>query len=125
MESKRDIRDREDIKILVDAFYEKVLKDQEIGFYFTEIAKINLEEHLHKMYDFWENALFYNGSYKGNLIEVHSKINHQEKIENKHFTKWLTLFNETLDSFFEGEKTEEAKFRAYSIAKTMEIKINV
>lgn len=63
---KNDIRNREDIKLIVDAFYEKVKKDDEIAFFFSEIIAVEWEKHLPIMYDFWENVLFHVGIYQGN-----------------------------------------------------------
>ena len=47
------INNREDIELLVNKFYEKVKVDETIGYIFNEIANINWDKHLPKMYDFW------------------------------------------------------------------------
>ena len=49
---KTDIRNRKDIELLVDTFYDKIKTDAVIGFLFTEIAQVNWETHLPRMYDF-------------------------------------------------------------------------
>ncbi|WP_367274609.1 group III truncated hemoglobin [uncultured Lutibacter sp.] len=49
----KDINNREDIELLVNKFYEKVKVDETIGYIFNEIANINWDKHLPKMYDFW------------------------------------------------------------------------
>ena len=56
---KRDIETGEDIRMLVDAFYKKVVKDPLIVFVFTDIVRVNWENHLPIMYSFWENILFF------------------------------------------------------------------
>lgn len=71
---KKDITSREDILLLVNEFYNKVEKDEQIGFIFTDIMKVSWEKHLPVMYDFFENMLFYTGSYTGNPMEIHRKI---------------------------------------------------
>ena len=53
----KDIETIEDIKKLVDNFYDKVAKDEVIGHFFTEIAKVDWDIHLPKMYRFWETFL--------------------------------------------------------------------
>ena len=40
-----------------------------------------------------------------------------------HFDHWLMLFTTTVDDLFEGEKAEQTKQRATSIATVMQIKI--
>lgn len=43
---KREINTPEVIQLLVDTFYQKILQDDLIGYVFTDVAKIDLEEHL-------------------------------------------------------------------------------
>ena len=51
---KSDILNRKDIETLVDTFYDKVQKDNIIGYVFNDVAQTNWDNHLPKMYDFWE-----------------------------------------------------------------------
>jgi hemoglobin len=120
---KRDIENRGDIEKLVIAFYEEVKKDDEIGFIFTDIVKMNWETHLPVMCDFWENALFYTGGYTGNPMNLHKHLHHIRPLDNKHFTQWVKLFVVTVDKLFKGEKAKLAKQKAAGIASVMESKI--
>lgn len=120
---KKDIGGRKDVEHLVQEFYEKVKKDEVIGDIFTEKAKVNWEAHLPRMYNFWENTLFYTGVYNGNLIQSHTALNQKFPIEPQHFKRWIQLFTGTVDDLFEGEKAELAKQRAFSIATVLEIKL--
>lgn len=120
---KRDIENRADIELLVNKFYQKVVSDDVIGFIFSDIVKMNWEKHLPIMYDFWDNALFYTGSYSGNPMNLHKHLHHIRPLDSKHFTRWVSLFVETLDELFEGEKAALARQRAISIAAIMEEKI--
>ena len=45
---KKDISTPEDVKTLVDAFYNDVKSDSVIGYIFTDVAKVDWEEHLPK-----------------------------------------------------------------------------
>lgn len=123
MTDRKDMETREDIEILVNSFYKKVLKDEIIGYIFKDIVKIDLEKHMPTMYDFWETTLFHKAVYKGNPMNIHLKLNEKELLTKAHFDQWLALFNETVDELFEGEKAELAKTRALSIATVMQIKI--
>jgi len=120
---KTDITNRGDIEKLVNSFYEKVLNEPSIAFFFTEVVPVNWEKHLPVMYDFWENVLFYTGSYDGNPMAKHKDIHKKCPMKMEHFQKWLLLFIETVDQLFEGEKAELAKQRATSIATVMQIKM--
>lgn len=120
---KKDLANREDIELLVQQFYEKVRADDMIGFIFNDIAKVNWEKHLPVMYDFWENVLFYTGSYEGNPMIVHQHINRVVPLTRDHFLRWYQLFAQTVDELFEGDNAALAKQRAFSISTVMQIKI--
>ena len=120
---KKDITTRKDIELLVDEFYKKVIEDKTIGFIFTDVAKVNWEKHLPLMYDFFENMLFYTGSYKGNPMELHKHISRLYALTEAHFNQWTHLFTTTVDELFKGETAEMAKNRSLSIAKIMQFKI--
>lgn len=124
MTNKQDIKNRADVKLLVDSFYKKALLDKAIGHFFTEVIQLDLEKHMPKMYDFWETTLFHTANYKGNPLQVHLDLNHKSALEKPHFDRWLGLFNETVDELFSGEIANLAKTRALSIATVMQLKIN-
>lgn len=124
MSTKPDIQSREEIKILVDRFYEKVLKDSTIGHFFTEVVKVDWEKHMPIMYDFWESTLLLSHTYSGNPMLAHMDLNAKSKLEKKHFDRWLEMFVETIDENFEGNTAEQAKIRAQSIAVVIQSKIH-
>lgn len=120
---KKDIESKKDIELLVDTFYEKVKADKTIGYIFTDIVKVNWEKHLPVMYNFWENSLFYTGSYDGNPMELHKHLHHIAHLTKEHFEQWTLLFTGAVDELFEGKTASLAKQRAVSIATVMQIKI--
>lgn len=120
---KKDIENIDDIKLLINSFYDKVKADKTIGYIFNDIAKVNWEKHLPVMYNFWENLLFFTGSYNGNPMIAHEKWHKAIHFTSTHFEQWIKLFTSTVDELFEGEKAEMAKQRAISIATVMQIKI--
>jgi hemoglobin len=120
---KQDIANRDDVKLLVDTFYDRVKKDETIGHIFNDIAKVNWDYHLPIMYNFWENILFFTGTYTGNPMKAHEKMHRVINFNPEHFRVWLQLFNATVDELFEGERAELAKQRAASIATVMQVKL--
>jgi hemoglobin len=119
----KDINSRDDIKILVDAFYEKIKKDQTIGLIFTEKLEIDWEKHLPIMYNFWDNILFYSGAYTGNPMVLHQHIHEKIGLTKGDFDKWIEIFIATTDELFAGDYAETIKQRARSIATVMQLKI--
>ncbi len=114
----RDIEEREDIKIMVDKFYEKVKLDSLLGPVFSNV---DWPHHLPIMYDFWSSMLLGDQTYKGNPLQKHLAL----PIQREHFSRWLVLFKETVDENFEGEKAEEVKMRADSIAGIFQYKMGL
>jgi len=124
MEQKKDIQTRADIEYLIRSFYEKALIDQQIGFIFTDIAKIDLESHLPHLFDFWENILLSPNGYKRNVLKVHLDLNQKVKLNLEHFESWLALFSNTVDELFEGVTANSAKNKALSIATVIQTKLH-
>jgi hemoglobin len=104
-----DIVQRDDVMKLVDRFYDKVNKDPLLGPVFSHV---NWPHHLPIMYDFWSSMLLGDQTYRGNPLQKHLPL----AIDKSHFNQWLTLFRETVDENFSGEKAQEVKMRAESIA---------
>jgi hemoglobin len=123
MINEKDIQSRKDIELLVHSFYDKVRRDEVIGYIFNDVAKVNWEHHIPIICDFWENILFQTNSYRGNPMTTHVKLNHLSPLTSSHFERWLKLFAETVNDHFKGENAELAKQRAISIATMMRLKI--
>ncbi|WP_299178496.1 group III truncated hemoglobin [uncultured Chryseobacterium sp.] len=121
----KKLESREDIELLVNSFYQKVTQDETIGFFFNDIAKVNWDHHLPKMYSFWETILFGQMSYKGNPMAVHFPINEIKAMEMKHFEKWIELWKKTIEENFVGENADMAIYKAENIAKLMAYKMEM
>ncbi len=120
---KPDISTREDIQTVVRLFYDKIMKDDRIGFFFSDVVAVNWEPHLAAMCGFWENVLFYTGEYEGNPLDTHRRINLQHRTTAQHFGRWLELFDETVDTHFAGPNADKMKRHAQAIATVMQQKM--
>lgn len=120
-----DILDRHDIERMISIFYEKLIDDDKIGYFFTDVVKLNLDEHLPKICDFWETTIFHVPVYKGNPMKIHLDLNVKSALKPEHFDRWIEVFCDTVDELFSGEKAELAKQRAISISTMMQIKLSV
>ena len=54
----KDLENREDIEVLVNSFYGKIRQNEILGHIFNDIAQVDWDKHLPKMYSFWEMILF-------------------------------------------------------------------
>lgn len=121
---KKDIKNRDDIYLLVKEFYIKLLNDDLMHHFFEEFTNSTLlENHLQILVDFWDNILFYSGTYQKNAMKPHLDLQQQKPFKPEHFQLWLLYFNNTIDEHFSGEIAHAAKSRALSIATVMQIKI--
>lgn len=122
---KKDIKDKGDIEVLVNSFYDKVKKDDKIGGIFIEIIGPDWSHHLPLMYMFWDMVLFSKPGYGGNPTRKHVEMDKKVQLEKEHFDRWLALWNETVDSLYEGAHANEAKNRATLMANLISIKIDI
>jgi hemoglobin len=119
MNNTTDITGIEDIKKLVDAFYEKVREDELLGPIFNDRIQGRWPQHLEKMYAFWQTLLLNEHTYFGSPFPPHAQL----PVSGDHFKKWIELFAQTIDELFTGEKANEAKWRAGKMAEIFESKI--
>lgn len=119
-----DITGRVHIEQLVAAFYQRVRSDKLLGFIFDQVAQTNLETHLPKMHAFWETVLFRSGGYNGNPLAAHAKLVPLTAMGREQFDRWLTMFRETVDDLFAGEKADHIKSCAEDMANVIHARIN-
>lgn len=115
-DARHDIRTRADCDALVRTFYSRALTDPIIGFLFTDIAKIDLDAHLPVIASFWETVLLGGESYRGGAFRPHADLHAKVPLQAGHFDRWLTLWRESVDQGFAGERAELAKAHATRVA---------
>lgn len=120
-----DIVSSNEIKMVIDTFYEKVRADASIGFIFNDIAKVDWEHHMPIMYTFWESTVFGTGTYTRNAMTPHFVLQDKVKFTAAHFERWVFLFVKTVDELYAGENAEIMKMRATSIAGLMQNKLGI
>ena len=119
MDDIKEIISLDDIKKLVDTFYDKVRRDQLIGPIFNGRIQDRWPQHLEKMYTFWQTVLLGEHTYFGSPFPPHANL----PVSHQHFEKWMELFTKTIDELFTGEKANDAKWRAGKMAEMFESKI--
>jgi hemoglobin len=120
MNQRTDLESRTDIERLVDTFYALVRDDEYLEPIFNDVAQVDWDAHLPKMYAFWETLLFGRASFKGNPLAVHRALATQTELTDREFNRWLELFHASVDMLFAGPVAEEAKQRATRIAMVMQ-----
>lgn len=115
----QDIASLDDIKQLVDRFYDQVRTDTLLGPVFEARIQNRWPQHLEKMYTFWQTVLLGERTYDGSPFPPHAQL----PIDHQHFAQWMQLFTASIDEIFAGDKTEEAKWRAGRMAEMFEMKM--
>lgn len=115
----RDIKNREDIFLLVNTFYQNVRTNELLGPIFNNSIKENQwPDHLDRLTDFWVTNLFGEVSYKGNPTKTHIEMDkaNEYSISQVHFGTWLNLWFQTIDVLFSGKLANKAKEGARGMA---------
>lgn len=118
---KLDIQSEKDIKTLVHAFYAKVEKDERLGYIFNDFVEVDWDEHLPRMVDFWSKLLFGTPHFNGRPFRQHMPL----PIKQGDFGRWVGLFEETVDEYFEGDRAEYAKEMAVNIANSFSSRMSI
>lgn len=106
--------DEAQIRSMVEAFYERVRRDPELGPIFAARLDGQWPAHLDKMVSFWSSALLRTGRYAGNPRRTHAAI---EGLGPQHFERWLGYFEATVQALFDPPVAEDLVRRAHAMAR--------
>lgn len=115
----REILKLDDIKLLVDTFYDRVRKDEFLAPIFEEKLKDKWPKHLDIMYRFWQTILLEEHTYQGSPFVKHVGL----PVDKAHFQRWIAIFYKTVDDLFTGKIATEAKWRADRMAEMFAYKL--
>lgn len=76
---------------LVRRFYAQASKDPDLGPIFAAHV-VDWEAHYARMVDFWASVALLAGRYHRNALQAHRPL----ELQPAHFTRWLALFDQTL-----------------------------
>lgn len=112
---RSDLRDRDDIQLLVQCFYRYAAMDEILGPVFSA-AHVDWPSHIDTVTDFWSWQLLGVPGYEGNPLRAHLPAHAVTPFTRAHFDRWLDLFRSTVDENFVGPTAEVAKRRATKMA---------
>jgi hemoglobin len=90
------------IATLIDRFYDKVRRDEELGPVFNA-AIDDWVVHKHILRDFWSSIVLRSGRYRGNPMGVHRAL---PRFSQVLFHRWLALWRETAREVFEASTAD-------------------
>lgn len=97
MSSVRAAVFEQDIRTMVETFYDRVRRDPDLGPVFEPRIGDAWPEHLDRMVDFWSSVLLGTRRFHGNPLARHRAI---PELRSEHFDRWLELFAEVLDEVY-------------------------
>lgn len=121
--AEKDIETSVDVRHLVDSFYARVRQDETLGPVFNGIIGDDWSHHLPILYGFWEMVLLGAGGYTGQVIAKHIAVHQRMPLNEAHFSRWLALWEETLNQTFSGPRAEEARKRARLMMDLIRLKL--
>ena len=101
------------------AFYVAVEDDALLAPYFE---RLDMEEHIPRIADFWSTMLFHTGRYSGNAFAPHAAM---PGLTAEHFARWVATFERTVDARFVGAYADRAKELAHRIAYSMQVRLRI
>ena len=117
---KPDLDSPQHIKQFVEAFYSRMLKDEQLAPIFLDVAQVDLSAHLPLICRYWEKLLLGGTEYNRHTMNIHRAVHAKRALTEQDFKRWLTLFTSTVDAQFAGDKAERAKQVAAHIAANMQ-----
>ena len=105
-----------DLRGLVEAFYERVRRDGELGPIF-EAAVHDWPSHIDRLTAFWSSVMLGSGRYKGNPFAVHQA--HAAQLSPELFDRWLGIWRETTHGRFPAEIAAIFQLKADRIADSL------
>lgn len=120
MSERADLNSREQIQRFVRLFYAELLIDERLKPLFLGIARIDLEQHLPRIVDYWCKLLLGDTSYQRHTMNIHRDLHAKQPLTEADFKQWLTLFERTLVHHFHGDGADRAMYLARRIAANMQ-----
>jgi hemoglobin len=106
------------IRELVYAFYDRVRADSILGPVFEQTLAGRWDEHLPKMCTFWASLVLGAKQYRGNVQQAHQPL---LGLEPQHFSHWLYLFLDTVESRYEPAAAIRFMEPALRIAQSLQL----
>lgn len=109
------------IKQLVTHFYQSVQQDELLGPIFNDVAKVDWEQHIPLLCQFWNSVMLKTNEYHGGAYMKHVLLGKQAEVGEAHFKRWLTLFQEEAEKHLPAAAAAEIVQRAGLIGKSLKL----
>jgi hemoglobin len=109
------------VRELVETFYDRVIRDPELGPIFHKALSGRWSKHLALMVDFWSSIALRTGRYQGKPQAAHMGMSLTPEL----FSRWLALFEQTASEMFDPDVAAFFVDRARRIAESLQIGLGI
>ena len=114
-----DLDSPERIAEFLQYFYGKLLQDAVLAPIFLDVAKIDINTHLHHIQSYWEKLLLGKDDYKRHTMNIHRQLHGKRQLTKADFDRWLEFFVSTVHEHYCGPQADRAVQVAGHIAANM------
>jgi hemoglobin len=118
-DARPDLDTRAHIHDVVVDFYREVVFDELLEPIFGEVAEVDWERHIPLLIDYWCRVLLHEPGYDGSILDAHQHLHQLEPLRRELFDRWYALWTQSIDSRFEGPRSDAAKAHAARIGGTL------
>lgn len=117
---------RENLHMLVYTFYERALKDAQIGSIFAiefgeDMGESEWQEHIALLVNFWESVFTNPRAYNGDPYGPHFTI---VNLKKEYFQTWVSLFAQTAFEIYTPNVAKRFEQKAKEFAKEFIIRLS-
>lgn len=117
VEPQRDVESRDDLRAIVDRFYEMAYRDDELlRHIFEDVAQLDLPVHIPIVVDFWEKVIFRTGTYNRGAYAPHEVLHQQVPLGEQEFAHWLATWEAAINSLYQGPTADRMIARGHNFA---------
>jgi hemoglobin len=116
--ASRDITTGNDVGVVVRGFYRAAIPDPLLGPAFERFG-VEWPRHLPRLVAYWEHVLLSRPGLATNTVAVHAGVQQVAPFGPAQVTRWVELWEETVDEFYVGPVADLAKARAHEVGRAL------